>query len=215
MISPGSPTRIVLASVSGLTLLGLQQLTAHMPGLEIVAEVSSGQALVETVRRHRPALLIVDAEMATHAEVIPDLVGIRVLLLSWRARPGALPASLFACGCISARDGVEQIRHTLDIVGRCIGPGVGRDTCMQCPLAIGFTPVQVLPLSLRESQVFALLGEGMGTGEIATTLSRSVKTIEAHRENIKRKLRLGNANELVDAARRWLRGETLDIHPDA
>lgn len=216
MSSPGPTSRVVLASTSVLSMLGLRQLIARTPGMEIVAETSCRSGLVQAVRCHRPDLLIVDAKMAAHAEAMPDLPGLRVLLLSSRAHPGALPTSLFVCGSIGARDDLEKISNALDIAGRCAGPGaMGGVCCAQCPLAAAFTPVQILPLSLRESQVFALLGEGMGTGEVAATLSRSVKTIEAHRESIKRKLRLTNAIELIDAARRWVRGETLDVHARA
>lgn len=182
-----------------------------MPDMEVVAEVSSERVLGETLGRHRPELLIMDSEMATHAETVSDLAGIRLLLLTARPRPGALPAGLFVCGSIGARDGVDQIHRMLDTVGHCAGADAGRDNCAQCVVGAAFTPMQALPLSLRESQVLALLGEGMGTSEIAATLSRSVKTIEAHRENIKRKLGLGNAIELIDAARGWLRGETIDL----
>ncbi len=44
------------------------------------------------------------------------------------------------------------------------------------------------------------IGRGLKTGEIARSLHRSVHTIEAHRANIKRKLRLKNAGELAQVA---------------
>jgi len=43
----------------------------------------------------------------------------------------------------------------------------------------------------------------MGSSEIATKLSRSVKTIEAHRANLKQKLGLRNAIELNRFAANW------------
>jgi DNA-binding NarL/FixJ family response regulator len=38
---------------------------------------------------------------------------------------------------------------------------------------------------------------GLGTSEISRKLNRSVKTIESHRANIKKKLNLKNGNELT------------------
>jgi DNA-binding NarL/FixJ family response regulator len=58
-------------------------------------------------------------------------------------------------------------------------------------------------LSDRELHVMQLLGTGMSTREIAAELKLSFKTVETHRENIKRKLGLAGASELVHFATRW------------
>jgi DNA-binding NarL/FixJ family response regulator len=55
-------------------------------------------------------------------------------------------------------------------------------------------------LSDREMHVFQLLGSGLGKRQIARSLNLSVKTIESHRENIKRKLGLKSSRVLVDRA---------------
>jgi len=59
-------------------------------------------------------------------------------------------------------------------------------------------------LSDRELQVFRLIGQGLGTRQIAEKLHLSIKTIESHRENVKRKLGLADATELVRHAVRWV-----------
>ncbi len=51
-------------------------------------------------------------------------------------------------------------------------------------------------LTDREYEIFRLIGMGMTSSEIASKLTRSVKTIEAHRANLKQKLGLRNAIEL-------------------
>ena len=58
-------------------------------------------------------------------------------------------------------------------------------------------------LTNRELQVFRLLGDGMGTRKIATEMGLSIKTIESHRENIKRKLGVTEASRLVHYAEEW------------
>jgi DNA-binding NarL/FixJ family response regulator len=52
-------------------------------------------------------------------------------------------------------------------------------------------------LTDRELQVFRSIGKGMNTSEIADSLLISVKTVEAHREHIKRKLNLKRSSELL------------------
>lgn len=59
-------------------------------------------------------------------------------------------------------------------------------------------------LSDRELEVLRLIGDGLSTGDIARELCRSVKTIEAHRANIKEKLSLKNSAELVRFAIQWV-----------
>ena len=71
------------------------------------------------------------------------------------------------------------------------------------PSAIGFAK-----LSDREMHVFHLLGSGLGNTQIAHSLHLSVKTIESHRENIKRKLDLSCSRDLVACARKYVE-ETL------
>lgn len=52
-------------------------------------------------------------------------------------------------------------------------------------------------LSPSELEVLHLVGLGMGTSEIADKLSRSIKTIESHKANIKKKLELESGNQLT------------------
>ena len=59
-------------------------------------------------------------------------------------------------------------------------------------------------LSDREMHVFQLIGSGLGTKKIAHALNLSVKTIETHRENIKRKLGLNSGQQLVERATRYV-----------
>ena len=70
----------------------------------------------------------------------------------------------------------------------------------------GGTPVDAL--SDRELEVFRLLGEGHTTRQVAQELHRSIRTIDAHRENIKRKLNLSSAAELIKRAVLWVQEES-------
>lgn len=58
-------------------------------------------------------------------------------------------------------------------------------------------------LTDRELHVLHMLGGGLSTRKIAVELNLSFKTIETHRENIKRKLGLRGAAELVHYALEW------------
>jgi DNA-binding NarL/FixJ family response regulator len=74
-------------------------------------------------------------------------------------------------------------------------------------LATSGSPVE--RLSDREFEVFQLIGEGRGTREIADHLRLSIKTVEVHRANIKEKLDLKTATDLVRYAVRWAEAEGI------
>jgi DNA-binding NarL/FixJ family response regulator len=54
-----------------------------------------------------------------------------------------------------------------------------------------------------ELQALRSSGSGFGTSPVATELQLCVKTLEAHRQRIKQKLRLTNGMELARRAAEW------------
>ena len=62
-------------------------------------------------------------------------------------------------------------------------------------------------LTDRELQVFQLLGAGLATRQVATELNLSFKTIETYRENLKHKLGLRDAPNLIRFAIAWAEGQ--------
>jgi DNA-binding NarL/FixJ family response regulator len=64
-------------------------------------------------------------------------------------------------------------------------------------------------LTDRELQVFQLLGAGVNTRDMAAKLHLSVKTIETHRENIKRKLKLTSAADLIRYSANWVERQSM------
>ena len=59
-------------------------------------------------------------------------------------------------------------------------------------------------LTDRELEIFQLIGKGFSSGQIASQLNLSVKTIGAHRERIKGRLGLKTSGEMVRYAVLWL-----------
>jgi DNA-binding NarL/FixJ family response regulator len=61
-------------------------------------------------------------------------------------------------------------------------------------------------LSNRELQILHMIGKGMTTRETAESLNLSIKTVESHRQRIKRKLNLSTGTQLVQYAVNWFTG---------
>ena len=66
-------------------------------------------------------------------------------------------------------------------------------------------------LTDRELQIFQLLGAGVSTRDIAGKLHLSVKTVETHRENIKRKLKLSSAADLMRYSTNWVERQNMGM----
>ncbi|MFA7236117.1 MAG: response regulator transcription factor [Phycisphaeraceae bacterium] len=89
-------------------------------------------------------------------------------------------------------------------------------TYLSAPVASGIIQSALHPhngrsalahLSDREMEVFEMIGRGRSMRDIARVFSRSIKTIETHREHIKIKLGLTCSRELTQNAAQWLMGE--------
>jgi DNA-binding NarL/FixJ family response regulator len=67
----------------------------------------------------------------------------------------------------------------------------------------------VTRLSDREFEVFELLGQGLGTNDIAQRLGISPKTVEVHRAHIREKLEMPTGAAVVRYAVRWTETRNL------
>jgi len=61
-------------------------------------------------------------------------------------------------------------------------------------------------LTNRELQVLHMIGKGLSTRQTADALNLSIKTVESHRQRIKRKLSLTNSAQLMQYAVNWYAG---------
>ena len=68
---------------------------------------------------------------------------------------------------------------------------------------VALTPLSAL--TDRELEVLVLIGQGYGVRQIGQRLHISPKTVEAHRANLKVKLKLESGEELLQHAIRWAR----------
>ncbi len=99
---------------------------------------------------------------------------------------------------------VSAVRQVLN-GGIYLSDKIGNKLLMK--LTSGKTAKSDNPLDLlsdRELEVFELTGQGHSTRDISKKLHISVKTVESHRANIKEKLHIDSANELMRHAVRWV-----------
>ena len=156
--------------------------------VDISLDGDTGLDLIKTLRRRYPDLAILTLSM--HDE---SLFAERAL------RSGANGYLMKQEGTKSILQAVQQV-----LAGRVYLSAAMQNTLTQrldVPQDDGHS--LIAGLSAREFEVLHLIGLGFGTRQIAEKLNRSVKTIEAHRANLKDKLQLASGTELLSFAVRW------------
>lgn len=209
-----SKKRILIVDDHPMMRDGLRQLIATEPDLEICGEAEDAPAALELAESSKPDIAIVDITLRSSngLELIKDLhirsPDTAVLVLSMHDESLYAERVLRAGGrgYIMKQEGgkkiIEGVRRILsggayvseNISARILDTISGR----------GQNKSAVASLTDREFEVFQLIGQGLSTTEMADKLHVSVKTIEVHRVNIKNKLGVPTAPELIRFAVRWL-----------
>jgi DNA-binding NarL/FixJ family response regulator len=203
---------------------GLIQLINRQIDLTCCGEAGTVAEAQVAVARLKPDLVILDLRLkgGDGLELIKSLgsqfAGLRILVLSQYDAPHYVERALRAgaLGYVVKEQGAEEVLSALRAV---LAGEVYLTRALAARLLHSFvgtmpgTPrAGVELLTDRELHVLHLLGAGMSTREIAAELSLSFKTIETHRENIKRKLGLCGAAELIHYASEWGR-EQVSVAP--
>lgn len=208
--------RILIVDDHPLVRTGLAHLIGDEPDLEVCGDAADEAQALQLVERTQPDLVIIDLSLAAGSGL--DLIerirahhsDIAMLVASMHDE------SLFAervleagaRGYINKQEAPENI---IRAIRRVLDGKVYLSEALTERLLDGLAGANGNPmtsplqrLSNREIEIFELIGRGMTTSEIASHLRLSIKTIESHRENIKKKLRLTSAQGLTRRAMYWL-----------
>ncbi len=193
--------RCVLVHDHVLLLHGLRRLLEDEPDLEVVAEAGNVAEALACVREHQPDIVIADAHMFEFAAdqtewlILQEAPKSKVLFLTMRSDTPQHARREISCAVrqTSAEELVEMVRR----VHRGETP-VPREISR----AQGETDNEKLGarkrlLTAREREVVKLLAEGRTVRSTAGILGLSIKTVDAHKFNLMRKLGLHNKAELV------------------
>jgi DNA-binding NarL/FixJ family response regulator len=211
-----APKRLLIVDDHPMMRQGLGQLIDAEGDLKVLAEADNAGQALNAVAKQKFDLALVDISLPDKngLELIKDLRTLNpdlpILVVSMHDEliyaERVLRAG--ARGYIMKQEGGQKF---LLAIRRVLGGQVYVSEKMSARILENFSghPVgsvesPVRRLSDREFEVFQLIGQGVATSEIALRLHLSVKTVEVHRANIKQKLGLNTATELVRYAVRWL-----------
>jgi len=195
--------RVAIADDHGVVRDGLRLLLDNEPDMEVVAMISDGAGIVDTVRSRGPDVLVLDLSMPSGGiEALDAMRGAglptRVLILTMHERAGYARRALEsgAAGYMVKR---AASRALVDAVRRV----AGGDTYLDPEVAENLDSDDVplleprVPLSPRELEVLRFIAEGYTNQETADQLGLSVKTVEGYRARVAQKLSARSRADLV------------------
>jgi len=193
--------RILLADDHNLVREALATLIQKQDGMEVVGQAEDGREVSQLAMDLHPDVIVMDVTMPgmSGAEatrrIKARLPSAKVLALSIHKegpfvmemlRAGAAGYLLKTCAVDELVRAIKSVVANQTYLSPQVGSSVADALFPQKGDGDG------IPLTQREREVLQLTAEGLTTKQIASRLTRSVKTIEMHRRNIMKKLGLHN-----------------------
>ncbi len=211
------PRRVLIVDDHPIVRQGLRRMIDPEPDLTVCGEAQTEREARAAIRELAPDIVIVDISLAQgdglelvrdiHAQ-LPDLPMLVLSMHDETIYAGRLLAA-GASGYIMKQAASDQL---LVAVRRVLDGGTYVSEALANTLdgqrgeegargGIASDPIE--RLSNRELQVLSLIGRGLSSREAAATLGVSVKTVESHRQSLKRKLNLATNAQLLQFAINW------------
>jgi len=202
---------VVLADDQALVRSGFRLILETEPGIEVVAEAEDGQQAIDAVRRHRPAVVLMDIQMPglDGLEATRRILGqggnqTRVLILTTFERDDYVFEALQvgASGFLLKTAPPEDLLTAVRVVSQgeaLLSPSVTRRVIQEVTRHQRRAPrsPELDRLTQRELEVLRLLAEGRSNAEIAAELYLSEATVKTHTSSVLSKLGLRDRVQVV------------------
>jgi DNA-binding NarL/FixJ family response regulator len=212
----GRITRVLLVDDHPTFREGLRSLISRIEGYTVCAEVDGESAAMRTLKAENVDLMIVDLNLQDGSglkliqRASQNYPGLRILVASMYEESlyGERAINAGANGYVCKQEDPEILKKAVTLVssGEMFISRKLVHTMLEHEL-VGKAPATSEPaeiLSDRELQIFTLIGNGLSTREIASQLHLSPKTIDTHRDHVKRKIGVGDNVRLVHRAVEWV-----------
>jgi len=208
----GEPIRCVIVDDHEMLRYGVRRLLEDAPDFTVVGEAGDAAEALKLVLEHRPDLVLLDISMPGMSSfeagrLIEEHTGTRIVYLTMHEDREYVQQALRsgASGYLLKDTPAPLLLRALREIHRgerSLSPRIQtklRDDAVQ-PNQAGRVPLRRSNLTLREREVMKLLAEGLTVKQAAATLGVSVKTVDAHKFNLMRKLDIHNKAQLVTVA---------------
>ncbi len=194
-------TRVMIVDDHPMVAAGIEAILESYPDIEVVGTLSNGQEAVDNVGALAPDVVLMDLNMpsvnglnATEM-LLEDHPDLRILILSMHDSPEYISTALGhgARGYVLKDVPTEQIKEAIDRV-------MAGERYLCTGATASLTPETDSgreALTSREQTILLQLAQGKSNKEVANILGISVRTVETHRKNIKRKLGISSTAGLT------------------
>lgn len=202
--------RILVADDYPVVRKGLKAAIEEDSSLKVIAEAGDGEEALELIKKHAPQLSILDIDMpkldglAVAKEVKRLKFNTELMFLSFHKDEDIVRAvlALGGKGYLLKDSAMQEIVVAVHSV-------MSGKTYMSSAIAIqllqggGSSSISapgnslVRGLTASERRILRLIAEGLSSKEIGNELSIHYRTVENHRTNICRKLKIEGANALL------------------
>ena len=202
---------LLLVDDHALIRAGVRALIQDIPGYTVTGEASDGAQLLEQFNRLLPDIVLLDLSMK-HTGGLDALKQLKsahpkskVLILSMHTDPELIMRALQAGahGYLLKDTTANELEHALQALRnneRYLSPAIAHTVINQALVRSQgpITPAgQSHNLTARQLEILRLIVRGKYTREIAHGLGLSIKTVEAHRSQIMKRLQIFDVAGLV------------------
>jgi DNA-binding NarL/FixJ family response regulator len=203
--------RILIVDDHAVVRRGVRSLLESQEGWEIVGEATTGREAVDLARRLQPDIVVMDLSLpelngldATR-QILKDSPRSEIVVLTMHhseelardvLQAGARGYVLKSDADQSLIAAIESLREHKPFLTSTVTEFVLDDYLHRADEGEDDVHVHTA-VTAREREIIQLLAEGRSNKEAASLLGISVKTIEAHRANLMRKLHLRSVTDLV------------------
>lgn len=197
-------TRIVIADDHPLMLRGLSDFIASK-GYDIVGKAEDGRAAYALIVKHKPDIAILDIRMPymTGLDVAESCktygLKTKVILITFDNEEGLFDKAkeFNVYGYILKEFAIEEIETCIEHVKKG-EPYFSEEIASYLNSKIKYSKSHITELLTKtELKVVHLLSENKANQEISETLQSSIRTIEKHRSNIVKKLKLEKSHNAL------------------
>ncbi len=194
-------TRIVIVDDHPMVAEGIQSILESYDDVQVIATMSNGQDIIDQVENLAPDVILLDLNMpgigglSTAEIVLERRPNTRILILSMHDSPEYISSALShgAMGYVLKDVPTEEIKRAVDVV-------MAGEKYL-CTGAQGSLKPrddnEREQLTNREQTILLQLAQGKSNRDVAEELDISIRTVETHRKNIKRKLGISSTAGLT------------------